>query len=75
MLVRVAAAAVRSSHRSRVVEMISSLRVGRLRARFAFEVFDLGCVWSGAARRALLEEVRHVPDLKQQKEQRSEYFT
>lgn len=43
------------------------LRVGGLGVRFAFKVFNLCCVWPRTERGALLEEVGHISDLKEQK--------
>lgn len=54
-------------YRSRVVVVVSVLRVRRLRAGFALKVFALCGVRLRAERRALLEEVWHVSDLKKQK--------
>lgn len=60
---------MKSSYGSRVVVVVSVLRVGRLRARFAFEVFNLWSVWLCALRGALLEEVGRVSDLKEQEKE------
>lgn len=43
------------------------LRVGGLGVRFAFKVFNLCWVWPRTERGALLEEVGHISDLKEQK--------
>lgn len=64
-----AAAAAQSSCRSRVVVVVSVLRVRRLLARFTLQVLDLCCVGWCAVRGPLLEEVGHISDLKWQEEE------